>query len=86
MKFLEILAVASLGRALSTKSIAGDSFLDVKLEMTGNTAVEATITNTGVTAIKLFKTGTILDDASVEKVKVYRGSTAINGTTLLDRI
>lgn len=73
MRFLELLAVASLGNALSIRPVERNSGLDVKLEMTGNTAVQATVTNLGSTALKVFKTGTILDETSVEKVKVFKG-------------
>lgn len=73
MRFLEVLAVASVGNALSIGLLERNTGLDVKLEMTGNTAVEATVTNLGSTALKVFKTGTILDDRPVEKVQVFQG-------------
>jgi Fe-S cluster assembly ATPase SufC len=76
MRFLEILTVASLSSALSIRPVERDSGLDVKLEMTGNTAVEATVRNLGSTALKVFKTGTILDNTAVEKVRVFQGGKA----------
>ncbi|KAG6041482.1 hypothetical protein E4U41_004059 [Claviceps citrina] len=44
--------------------------LDVKLEMAGNSAVKATITNNGKENLKVFKTGTILDKAAIQKAHV----------------
>ncbi|KAG5915061.1 hypothetical protein E4U61_005061 [Claviceps capensis] len=46
--------------------------LDVKLEMAGNSAVKATITNNGKTDLKVFKTGTIFDDAAIQKAQITR--------------
>ncbi|KAG6023456.1 hypothetical protein E4U19_004349 [Claviceps sp. Clav32 group G5] len=46
--------------------------LDVKLEMAGNSAVKATITNNGKTDLKVFKTGTIFDDAAIQKARITR--------------
>lgn len=49
--------------------------LNVQLEMTGNTAVQAVITNVGNEALKIFKTGTFLDKAPTEKVQVFKNGT-----------
>ncbi|KAG6052746.1 hypothetical protein E4U17_005447 [Claviceps sp. LM77 group G4] len=46
--------------------------LDVKLEMAGNSAVKATITNNGKIDLKVFKTGTIFDDAAIQKARITR--------------
>lgn len=46
--------------------------LDVKLEMTGNTAVKAIITNNGADDLKIFKTGTLLEDIPTEKINVFQ--------------
>lgn len=72
MKFqvLSIAALASMASAVSFDK--RDSPLDVSLEVTGNTEVKATIKNTGSEDLKLFKTGTFLDDSHVEKVEVFK--------------
>lgn len=50
-----------------------DVSLAVTLEKAGNTQVKATVVNNGKEAIKVFKTGTFLDSAAVEKVDVFQG-------------
>jgi deuterolysin len=77
MKFFTLAAVASLANAASVDLTKRDSALDVKLEMVGNTAVKAKITNTGADALKVLKTGSFLDKASTEKVAVFQGSKCI---------
>jgi deuterolysin len=74
MKFqvLSVAALASLASAVSIALDKRDSPLDVSLELTGNTEVKATIKNTGSEDLKLFKTGTFLDDTHVEKVEVFK--------------
>ncbi|KAH4074029.1 neutral protease [Parastagonospora nodorum] len=74
MKFqiLSVAALASLASAVSDALDKRDSPLDVSLEVTDNTNVKATIKNTGTEDLKLFKTGTFLDDSHVEKVEVFR--------------
>ncbi|KAH8707116.1 Deuterolysin metalloprotease family-domain-containing protein [Phaeosphaeriaceae sp. PMI808] len=74
MKFqtLSVAALASLASAVSTALNKRDSPLDVSLSITGNTAVKATIKNTGSEDLKLFKTGTFFDDSHVEKVEVFK--------------
>lgn len=71
MKF-QVLSVAALASLASAMFDKRDSPLDVSLEVTGNTEVKATIKNTGSTDLKLFKTGTFLDDSHVEKVEVFK--------------
>jgi hypothetical protein len=73
MKFFAVAAVASLANAVSLDFAKRDSALDVKLELTGNTAVKAVITNTGSEDLKVLKTGSFLDSAAVEKAEVYQG-------------
>ncbi|KAI1334113.1 neutral protease 2-like protein [Xylariaceae sp. FL0016] len=71
MKFLSSFALlAPLASAASINKRA--SPLDVQLEMTGNTGVKATIANTGAESLKVFKSGSILDTAPVEKVQVFQ--------------
>lgn len=47
--------------------------LEVKIESVGNTALKATITNTGSQPLKLFKTGSVLDSTAVEKAEIFSG-------------
>ncbi|KAI0121180.1 deuterolysin metalloprotease [Xylariales sp. AK1849] len=76
MKFLaSVSLLASLASAASIVRRSGP--LDVQLEMVGNTAVKATVTNTGAEDLKIFKIGTFLDSAPVEKVKVFQGESAV---------
>lgn len=67
---LAALAAVAFGFSLD------DSPLNVELEFTGNTAVKALIKNTGSEDLKLFKTGTFLDDTHVEKVEVFKAGKA----------
>lgn len=72
MKFFNSLSVlASLAGAASIAR--RDAPLSVQLEMVSNTGVQATITNTGNEDLKIFKTGTLLDNSPVEKVQVFKG-------------
>ncbi|KAI0179754.1 Deuterolysin metalloprotease family-domain-containing protein [Hypoxylon sp. FL1284] len=75
MKFTAGISLfAAVASALSVDLAKRDSPLDVKLEMVGNTAVKASIKNTGASALKVFKTGTFLDEnAATEKVVIYQG-------------
>ncbi|RYO89473.1 hypothetical protein DL766_007625 [Monosporascus sp. MC13-8B] len=69
--------LASLASAVSVDIGKRDSPLDVKLEMVGNTAVKASIINNGETDLKLFKTGSFLDEAAVEKVDVFQANSKV---------
>lgn len=73
MKFLPLVSLAVIASAVVVDITKRDSPLDVKLEMVGNTAVKAAITNTGDSDLKIFKTGTFLDNSAVEKVEVFQG-------------
>lgn len=78
MKFVAgVSLAASLASAVSVHLGRRETPLDVKLEMVGNTAVKATITNTGADALKVFKTGTFLDDSATEKVEVFQADSKI---------
>ncbi|KAH7311629.1 metallo-endopeptidase [Stachybotrys elegans] len=68
MKFIAGLA-ALVSVALAAPSRAPTP-LDIKLEMVGNSAVKATVTNVGKNSLKLLKTGTFLDTSAVERVTV----------------
>lgn len=48
--------------------------LDVKIESIGNSAVKASITNTGSEDLKVLKTGSLLDRNAVEKAEIFCGS------------
>lgn len=76
MKFLASVSVlASLAGAASIDmGKRADSPLEVKLELVGNTEVKASITNNGEVELKLFKTGSILDEVPVEKVGVFQAN------------
>lgn len=80
MKFNAVLCFVASALAVSIDRLEKrDSPLAVKIESVGNSAVKASITNTGATAVKVFKAGSILDSIPVEKTKVFAG-----GTYLLD--
>ena len=75
--FVRIPPLASLAGAVSVNLARRDSPLEVKLEMVGNSAVKASITNNGEAELKLFKTGSILDSAPVEKVGVFQAGKSV---------
>lgn len=76
MKFIASFSLfATLAAAVSVDVTKRDTPLDVKLEVIGNSGIKASITNTGSSALKLFKTGTILDDFPVEKVELHAAGT-----------
>ncbi|KAJ8112042.1 hypothetical protein OPT61_g5502 [Boeremia exigua] len=68
---IQALSLAALATLVSGFSLE-DSPLNVELEFTSNTAVKALIKNNGSEDLKLFKTGTFLDDSHVEKVEVFK--------------
>uniref|UniRef100_L2G6H0 Neutral protease 2 n=1 Tax=Colletotrichum fructicola (strain Nara gc5) TaxID=1213859 RepID=L2G6H0_COLFN len=75
MKFLTGLSCfAALASAVVVDLNKRDSPLDVKIEAVGNSGVKASITNTGASDLKVFKTGSILDKLAVEKAEVFAGS------------
>ncbi|KAI1841910.1 hypothetical protein JX265_013078 [Neoarthrinium moseri] len=69
--------LAAFANAASINLARKATALDVKLEMVGNTAVKATIVNSGAEDLKIFKTGTFLEDAATEKVEVFQSSSKI---------
>ncbi|KAF2244174.1 metallo proteinase [Trematosphaeria pertusa] len=77
MKFLALAALASLASSISIELSKRESPLDVKLEMTGNTELKASVTNTGSEDLKVLKTGSFLDETAVEKVEVFQGSSKV---------
>jgi deuterolysin len=87
MKFqaLSVAALASLGSAVSLTLDKRDSPLDVSLELTGNTAVKATIKNSGSEDLKLFKTGTFLDGKQLLAVCVKVSNWLTKTQTLTSR-
>lgn len=50
-----------------------DTPLEVKVESIGNSALKASITNTGPEPLKLLKTGSILDSAAIERAEIFAG-------------
>ena len=74
MKFFVAAGIITVVNALSVDLAKRDSPLDVKIELNGNTAVKALITNTGGEDIKILKTGTLFEDLPTEKVEVFQGS------------
>ncbi|UNI19359.1 Deuterolysin [Purpureocillium takamizusanense] len=67
MKFLAGLAALV---SVAAAAPSAPTPLDVKLEMTGNTLVKATITNHGKNNLRIFKAGTILDKSAIKKVQI----------------
>jgi len=81
MRFFAQLSLASLVAVASSTVIALDKrahILDVKLTSAANTVIKAAITNNGALGLNLFKHGTFLDSAAIEKVRV-----STNGRTTL---
>ncbi|RYP42787.1 hypothetical protein DL768_010223 [Monosporascus sp. mg162] len=71
---LPYLAALANAAAVELGQRAASSPLDVKIEMVGNSQIKASITNTGDSALRVFKTGSILDSRPIEKVKVFHGA------------
>ncbi|KAH6685023.1 metallo proteinase [Plectosphaerella plurivora] len=70
-------AAAIFASALATAAagpVNRETPLSITLDLLGNTAIKATIKNTGAEPLKVLKTGTILDEHDVEKVQVFSGS------------
>ncbi|RYO85049.1 hypothetical protein DL764_009234 [Monosporascus ibericus] len=67
------LAALANAAAVELDQRATPSPLDFKIEMVGNSQIKASITNTGNSALRVFKTGSILDSRPIEKVKVSHG-------------
>ncbi|KAK7705482.1 hypothetical protein SLS57_010016 [Botryosphaeria dothidea] len=72
------LVLAATASATAINLNKRDTPLDVKLEMIGNSEVKATVTNKGLSALKLYKTGTILDKAPVEKVEINSAESRVD--------
>lgn len=47
--------------------------LEVTVESVGNSALKASITNTGSEPLRLLKTGSILDSAAIERAEIFSG-------------
>lgn len=69
--FVSFAALASLVSAAPASR--APTPLKVDLQMIDNSHVKATLTNNGKNNLKLFKAGSILDTASVEKAKIFAG-------------
>lgn len=69
MKFFTL--AAALASVAAAAPSAAASPLDVKIESAGSSGeVRATITNTGKDNLKIFKHGTIFDNAHTEKATI----------------
>ena len=73
MKLLNLLSLATSVLAVAVNVNKRDDALSVSLETVSNTAVKATIKNTGSSSLKVFKAGSILDSNLVEKTEVFSG-------------
>ncbi|KAK3314168.1 Deuterolysin metalloprotease family-domain-containing protein [Apodospora peruviana] len=85
MKFLSVLAIfGSMAAAVSIDLNQRATPLSVNIEVVDNSNVKATITNTGKTALKVLKPGSILDSTAVEKSVVFSdaGKIAFDGIRL----
>ncbi|ROT37072.1 neutral protease [Sodiomyces alkalinus F11] len=72
-----VTALVGLVTAASVDLSRRETPLEVKLDHAGNSVIHASLTNNGDEALKLFTTGTFLDDRAVEKVEVYSGNTKL---------
>ncbi|CAI6020384.1 hypothetical protein V2G26_001867 [Clonostachys chloroleuca] len=72
--FSALLGLASAAAVDLTKRA---SPLDVKVEQLGNTGFKASITNTGDSALRVLKTGSILDSAPVEKARISQNAKSV---------
>lgn len=70
MKF--VTAISALATLAAAAPSGSPSPLDIKLEMTDNNVVKATVTNTGKDNLKVFKPNSIFDKAPVEKVTISK--------------
>lgn len=75
MKFFTGLSLVASALAARMDVTKRDSPLKVEIQSVGNSAVKAVITNTGSDAIKLMKTGSILDKNAIEKAEIFSGGT-----------
>lgn len=74
MKIATVLSFVAPALAVSIDRLEKRaSPLEVTIESVGNSAVKASITNTGASALKVFKSASILDNAAVEKTQVFSG-------------
>ncbi|GFP54800.1 hypothetical protein ACSS6W_002679 [Trichoderma asperelloides] len=84
MKFVAgLIALAALASAAPGKA---PTPLDIKLESAGNAEIKAVITNTGKNSLKIFKSGTILDNSAVEKVSITSGEHTVAFDGIRQRI
>ncbi|KAI0163453.1 deuterolysin metalloprotease [Pestalotiopsis sp. NC0098] len=73
-----LLSMVAVASAASVNLGRRATSLDVKLEMTGNTAVKAIISNNGADVLKIFKTGTLLADIPTEKINVFQADSKVD--------
>ncbi|GAP83973.1 putative deuterolysin metalloprotease [Rosellinia necatrix] len=68
--------LATLANAAAV-NLRGESPLVVEIEQVGNSEVKASITNTGNSALRVLRAGSILDSSPVEKVKIAQGTNRV---------
>lgn len=69
---LHLAFVASaLGAAVNIETAASTQPLSISLANSGNSAIKATIQNTGPEPLRLYTAGSLLDDDPIEKTEVY---------------
>lgn len=87
MKFIAIASLVASALAVSIDRLEKrDSLLAVTIESVGNSAVKASVTNTGTSAVKVFKSGSIFDSVPVEKTQVFSGGEKISTLYLSNSI
>jgi hypothetical protein len=73
-----LLSFAALAAAVNGAAVdlsAADAELrplDVTLEMVGNSMVKARVKNIGASPLKLFKTGSLLGEAPIERAEIFQ--------------
>ena len=83
MKLLTLLSLVSSALAVAIVANKRDEALTVNIEKASDAGLKATVTNTGATAVKVLKVGSILDTNLVEKTEVYSGGKSYTSRRLL---
>lgn len=77
MKLLPAFLLVSRAVDQTKREPAAAASLDVKLNVVGNTEIIATISNVGASNLRLYKTGSILDNSPVQKVDIFAGDSKL---------
>lgn len=84
---LAMAAMAGLTNAVVLQDLVQrDAGLEVTLEKVDNSAVKATVKNVGAKALNLFKSGSIFDDAPVEKFTVTQDGSKVDFEGVMRRV